>query len=239
MLPKVNLPIYTTILPSTEETVKFKPFTVKDEKNLLLAQQSEDQDVMLDTITDIVDNCLVTKLDYKLAIFDVEYLFLQIRSKSVGEISELIFACDECDDEKARVKVSFNLTNIKIVKNENHSKRIPLFDDVGIVMKYPSFAILKKFNDLETEDYQLAFDMIIDSIDYIYDDSELYRQENTPDDKWKIELSQFVEDMTDDMLTKIMLFFQTMPKLSQSVKYTCPKCGLVHDKVMEGIEHFF
>jgi hypothetical protein len=240
MLPKISLPIYNAILPSTEETVKFHPFSVKEEKHLLIAQQSEDENVMLDTMELVVSNCLVSEVDVsKLAFFDIQYLFLQIRAKSVGEISDLIFACDVCEDENARVKVSFNLTKIQVVKHDNHTKRIPLFDDVGIVMKYPKFDILKAFNNVETDDYQLSLDMVIDSIDYIYEESEIHRQEGLSDEKWKAELTDFVEGLTDDMLSKILVFFETMPKLTQKVKYTCPKCGLVHDKIMEGIEHFF
>jgi len=233
MLPKISLPIYTVILPSTEEPIKFKPFSVREEKTLLLAQQSEDENVMLDTMEQVVRNCLI--IDEKnLAVFDIEYLFLQIRSKSVGEVSELIFACDECDDENARVKVSFNLTNMKVVKNENHSKRIHLFGDVGVVMKYPKFEMLKMFNDIETEDYQLAIDMIIESIEYIYEDSEVHRPEDTTPEKWKQELIDFIEDLTDDMLSKIMVFFETMPKLSQ-IEF-CQKIYLSHLMIFQYIE---
>lgn len=236
MLPKASLPVYTVLLPSTDEEIKFKPWRVSHLKSLLIAHESNEQDVMLDTIKDVVASCLVSKHDVnKMAIFDLEYLFIQIRAKSVGEVSELIFSCDVCESETARIKISFNLTNMKVVKNENHTKRIPLFDDVGVVMKYPSFKLLKMYSDLQQDDYQLAFDMIIESIDYVYDKNEIHSNEDTS----KEELESFLNDLTDEMLSKIMVFFETMPKLSQRVQYKCPECGLQHDKVMEGIEHFF
>ena len=174
-LPKQKTLIYNTKLPSTQELIKFRPFLVKEEKALLIAQQSEDTLVLVDTLKNIVKSCVVNKLDVNnLAMFDLEYLLLQIRGKSVGEIVELIFSCDVCTDPKAKVTISFDIAKIEVVKDPNHTKTIPLFDDVGLVMKYPSIDIIKKFESLDFDNLDSVFDLIINSIDYIYSGDELF-----------------------------------------------------------------
>lgn len=234
-LPKQQTPIYSTIIPTMDKEIKFSPFLVKHEKCLLLAQQSEDDNTMVDTLKDVVKDCIKTDIDVdKLAIVDLEYLFSQIRAKSVGEIVELIFPCDVCDSQKATVKISFDLTKLKIDKHPDHNKKISLFDDVGIVMKYPSINILKKLksNELSIDD---LFLLIVDSIEYIYDSEEIYyTKEQTAE-----EVTQFINDLTQDQFNKIQQFYDTMPRLRQYVSYNCPVCGLAHNKVLEGIESFF
>ena len=147
-LPIQNTPVYTIKIPSTKKEIKFRPFLVKEEKALLVAQQSEDTQVMLDTLKEILRNCIKTPIEVdELALFDIEYIFSQIRAKSVGEVVELIVRCDKCpeEDEKARVKLTFDLTKLNVTFPEGHNKKIALFDDVGVVMKYPSLEIM---NDL-------------------------------------------------------------------------------------------
>ena len=144
-LPKQSTPIYTTKIPSTDKVIKYRPFLVKEEKSLLIAQQSEDSTVMVDTLKAIVKDCVQDKIEVEdLAMFDMEYLLLQIRAKSIGEIAELIFACDVCEDPKAKVKINIDLTKIQIVKDPKHNKKINLFGDVGVVMKYPSITDINK-----------------------------------------------------------------------------------------------
>ncbi len=235
-LPKQNTAIYTTTLPSTEKKVKFRPFLVKEEKALLIAQQSEDKNVMVDTLKTIIKDCVIDKIDIdSLAMFDLEYLLLQIRAKSIGEIAELVFSCDVCEDPKAKVKIAFDLTQIKVTKDPNHTKKINLFDDVGIVMQYPNIDEITTFSDLNLDNIESVFDLIIDSIEYIYDGNEIYHTKEQP----KSEVEDFINNLTQQQFKLIENFFETMPKLRQDVKYTCPICAKVHNKYIEGIESFF
>jgi len=183
-LPKASTAIYTANIPSTDEEIKFRPFLVKEEKALLIAQQSEDSNVMVDTLKTIIQDCVIGKIDVNtLAVFDLEYLLLQIRSKSIGEIAELYFSCDTCDDPKAKAKVYLDLTSIKVIINPNHSKKINLFDDVGIVMKYPNISDVNKFEQQDLDNIEEIFGLIISSISYIYDGSEIFHtKEQTKED---------------------------------------------------------
>jgi hypothetical protein len=235
MLPRPTAPVYTTKVPSSNETIKFHPFLVQDDKALLIAQESEDIDVMIDTILDVISRCVVTPLDTsKLAIFDIEYIFLQIRAKSVGESAELIFPCDVCDTETSKVKITFNLENINVDKNPNHTKRIPLFDDVGVMMKYPSYQSLKLYNT-DKKDAEIEFALVLECVDYIYDKEEIHYLTDYTEE----EILGFFNKLTKDNFNKIYAFFETMPELVQRVKYKCPDCGKVHNVILEGIEYFF
>jgi hypothetical protein len=235
-LPINTSPTYSTVVPSTKETVKFRPFLVKEEKALLIAQHSEDQNVMVDTLKGIIRACTMDKLDPDtLATFDLEYLFTQIRAKSVGENVELIFPCDVCTDEKAKVKLTFDLTKINVDFPEGHNKKIELFDDVGVIMKYPSINVIKQLENLNTSDIESVFNVISSSIDVIYNGSEVfYAKEES-----KKDIVEFLENLTSQQFAKIQNFFATMPRLKEQVKYTCPVCGRDHDKVLEGLDSFF
>ena len=148
-LPFNTTPTYNVTIPSTKENVKFRPFLVKEEKALLIAQHSEDQNVMIDTLKNIIKSCMLDKVNPDtLAMFDIEYLFTQIRAKSVGENVDLLFPCDVCDDEKARVKISFDLTQLNVEIPEGHDKKIELFDDVGVIMKYPTINVIKQLENI-------------------------------------------------------------------------------------------
>lgn len=235
-LPIQNTPVYTLKIPSTKQEVKYRPFLVKEEKALLVAQQSEDQMVMLDTLKEILKNCFKTPVDIdSLAMFDFEYIFSQIRAKSVGENVELIVRCDVCPDtdEKARVKLTFDLTKLQVEFPEGHSKKIPLFDDVGVVMKYPSLSMVDKLQTVT--DAASVFDIVIGCIDYIYDNEEVHYAKDTS----REELMEFLENLTQDQFKLVQGFFETMPKLSKHVTYDCPVCGHHHEKVVEGLNSFF
>lgn len=235
-LPKMQTPIYNTTIPSSQTNVKFRPFLVKEEKALLIAQQSEDNNVLVDTLKNIIKSCIQEKIDVNsLAMFDLEYLLIQIRAKSIGEEVELIFGCDTCDDPKAKASVLFDLTEMKVVIDPNHSNNLLLFDDVGIVMKYPNIDSIKKFQNLDLDDIEHVFDLIIESIDYIYSGDEIYHAKEQP----AKDLSEFIENLTQEQFQKVKVFFETMPKLRQDVMYTCPVCNVVHRKYIEGIESFF
>jgi hypothetical protein len=235
-LPKMNAPLYNVTIPSTKKEVKFRPFLVKEEKSLLLAQQSEDPKVMVNTLKSIIENCIVDKVDIdKLAIFDYEYLFTQIRAKSVGEIVELLFLCDTCDDDKAKTQVNIDISKFQVEFPEGHDTKIALFDDVGIMMKNPSLDTLDKLEKIKDGDIDSIFDVVAECIESVYTTEEVF---NTKD-QTKQEVIEFLENLTQEQFKKIEGFFLTMPKLRQTVEYDCPVCNKHHVKTMEGLASFF
>jgi rubrerythrin len=238
-LPMMNAPTYNMVVPSTEMTVKFRPFLVKEEKALLIAQQSEDLKVMVDTLKEVVKSCVIDKIDAdKLATFDLEYMFTQIRAKSVGEIIELLFPCDVDhgeENEKARVKVSIDLTKLVVEKQAGHTNKIDLFGEVGVVMKYPTLDVMKKLETVESDNLDSIFSVIADSIDYIYEGDEIYHAK----EQRKEELIQFLNNLTSEQFLKVQQFFATMPRIKKEVEYDCPVCGKHHKKMLEGMQSFF
>lgn len=234
-LPLQAAPTYSLKVPSSGKEVKYRPFLVKDEKALLIAQQSEDLDVMISTLKSVIASCVTTKLDVdSLAIFDLEYIFSQIRAKSVGEVSELVFTCGHCNNEKNKFKLNLDISQLEVTKNPDHTNKIPLFDSVGVVMKYPSIDILKKI-DKGFTDPENVIDMIIDCIDMIYTDQEVFHaKEQTPD-----ELREFLENLTKEQFDKIEKFFETMPKFQKQIEFDCPACGAHNELMVEGVQNFF
>ena len=172
-----------------------------------------------------------------LALFDIEYIFAQLRSKSVGELVEIIVACDICPDEdtKARVKLSFDMSKLEVNFPADHTKKISLFDDVGVVMKYPSLSIINDLQNLDQADAESIFKIVTKSIDYIYDGAELHYAK----DQTETELKEFLENLNQEQFKKIQHFFETMPKISKDVQYDCPVCKHHHEKVIEGLSSFF
>jgi hypothetical protein len=235
-LPKNSTPIYNLTIPSSGKIVKFRPFLVKEEKALLLAQQSEDATVMVNTLQNVLKDCITDKIDVStLAIFDIEYIFTQIRAKSVGEEVELVFKCGHCDDENAKVKMSFDLTQIKVEKNPDHNNKIELFDSVGIVLKYPTVDSIKKLDALSQGNYGDIFNVIIECIDYIFDDQEIYYAKETP----REELETFLNELNTAQFAKIQQFFETMPKIKQDIDFICPVCNTPNHTTLSGLSAFF
>lgn len=230
---------YSLVIPSSGERVKFRPFLVKEEKALLLAQQSEDPIAMVETLKTVIESCVTG--DYKidnLATFDLEYIFTQIRGKSVGETVELLFPCDEDhgdQNDKAKVKISFDITKIQVEKSPDHNKKIELFGDVGVVMRYPTVQTISRLENLKADTIDDIFDIVAGCIDFIYQGDEIfYGKEQT-----KEELLEFLNNLTSEQFKKIQKFFETMPRLKQEVDYNCPVCGKHHHKVLEGLQSFF
>lgn len=238
-LPLNNTPVYSLVVPSLKKTVKYRPFLVKDQKALMLAQQSEDQKVMVDTLKTVIASCVTDPLDIdSLAMFDLEYIFTQLRAKSVGESVELIMSCDEDHGEQnklAKVKVSVDLSQIQVESKDDHSKKLSLWGDVGVVMKYPSVDIIKKFQNVSESDTDSVFNIISQSIEYIYDGGEVYHSK----DQTKEEMLEFLNNLTTDQFSKIQKFFETMPKLTYDINYSCPVCGKAHHVRLEGMDSFF
>ena len=235
-LPISSTPVYTLTIPSTGKQIKYRPFLVKEEKALLIAQQSEDPVVMVDTLKKIIAQCIQDEVDVdRFATFDIEYIFSQIRAKSVGEVVELIFRCDTCEDDNAKVTVAFDLTELKVEKSPEHTNNITLFGDVGIVMKYPSIEVVNKLQSAKGDNVDQIFDVVIECIDSIYNSSEMFHVKEQP----KEDIVEFLENLTSEQFAKIQQFFETMPKIRQEVEYNCPVCGKHHKKYLEGISSFF
>ena len=239
------MPVYTVTIPSTKDAYKYRPYVVKEEKALLVAQQSENIGVILDTIKDIIKECSQTPLDIdSLASFDIEYLFLMLRAKSVGEVVTLVFPCDVDhgkDNKKAKASVDVNVEQANVIFPENQKNKIELFGTVGIMMKYPSFETLKKLELIQTkaenskEQQDMMYDIIIDCINYVYDADQVYPAKDVP----KEELKDYIDNLTNAQFTDILAFFQSIPAVRIDVEYDCPVCQLHHKKYIEGLSSFF
>lgn len=231
-LPKYTFPIYTLTVPSTGKELKYRPFLVKDEKNLLLSQQSEEEVSMYDTLKAVIASCIIDgpKVD-DLSVFDIEYIFTQLRCKSIGEQVELVFTCqnEKCGEKEP---FSFNI-NPEIKKHPDHTNKIDLFEDVGVMMKYPGTEQMKKIAALDFNDPDAIIEMIASHVECVFDADQIYTNPT------KKEMIQFIENLPRDASDKIKKFFETMPKLSQEVEYVCKHCGESHKYLVEGIQNFF
>lgn len=235
-LPMNNTPVYQMEVPSTGKQINFRPFLVKDEKALLLAQQSENPMVMLTSLKDVIKSCVKDDLDIDgLATFDIEYIFTQLRAKSVGEIIDLTLKCDKCEDPKAVATVNIDLTKMAVDGIKEHTNNIALFDDVGVIMKYPTMDILEKMENLDDNNLDEVFEIMISCIESIYNSSEVFHSKEQP----KGELLDFLNNLSSDQFMKIRTFFETMPRLKYDIEYKCPVCQKEHKKVLEGLQSFF
>ena len=236
-LPKIATPTYELDLPSTGQSVSYRPFLVKEEKVLVIALESEDNKQITNAIKAVLKNCILTKgiKVESLPTFDIEYLFLNIRGKSVGEDLEVSVTCP--DDGETQVPVTIYLDDIKVQKDENHTNKIKLDDSIMMEMKYPSLEQFIK-NNFEFDDKNAlnqSFDLIASSIDKIYTEDEVWASA----DCTKKEMKDFLEQMNSTQFKKIESFFETMPKLSHTFKVTNPKTKVESDVVMEGLASFF
>ena len=236
-LPKIATPTYELDLPSTGKSVSYRPFLVKEEKVLVIALESEDNKQITNAIKAVLKNCILTKgiKVESLPTFDIEYLFLNIRGKSVGEDLEVSVTCP--DDGETQVPVTIYLDDIKVQKDENHTNKIKLDDSIMMEMKYPSLEQFIK-NNFEFDDKNAmdqSFDLIASSIDKIYTEDEVWASA----DCTKKEMKDFLEQMNSTQFKKIESFFETMPKLSHTFKATNPKTKVERDVVLEGLASFF
>jgi hypothetical protein len=236
-LPKIATPSYELELPSTGETVQYRPFLVKEEKLLVIALESEDTKQITTAIKTVIKNCILTKniKVESLPTFDIEYLFLNIRGKSVGEELEVNVICP--DDNETQVTVNINLDDIKVQKNDEHSSKIKIDDSIMMEMKYPSLDQFIKnnfdFNDKNAMDQ--SFELIGSCIDKIFTEDEVW----SSSDVTKKELSDFLESMNSSQFKGIEKFFETMPKLSHTIKVTNPKTEVESEVILEGLASFF
>lgn len=248
-LPKIDLPIFDLKLVSVKEPVRFRPFLVKEEKLLLMALQSQEEETILKTIKQVINNCLVDDVDIeKIPIFDIEYLFLNIRGRSIGENIETYFICrnvvgTEKNEEGIEVEseckhlmpVAVNVLEIKPPINDLPSK-IFITDKIGIQLKFPTIRTFSSISSMvASEDNQKVFDMIYDCTEYIFDENGMYYANESP----KEEFYEFLESLTQEQFDRITGFFENLPKIVHNVDHTCQKCGFEHNLRLEGLTDFF
>jgi len=242
MLPKIDVPIYDVQLPLTKKKIRYRPFLVKEEKLLMMAMEANDIKGVTTTIKQIVNNCILDEVDVeKLPVTDIEFLFLQLRARSVSEIVELSYKCnntilDVDGNEKTCnhiVKFDFNIFDIKPTFDEKHTNKIELGPELGIVMRYPTFESIELIED--ENDVSKVFSILSTCVDYIYDKDNIYYAKDVTTE----ELNEFIDSMTREQFEKVKDFFDTMPKLKKNVDFKCGKCGYSENIEIEGIQNFF
>jgi hypothetical protein len=247
MLPKLDVPIFETKLISNNQVIRFRPFLVKEQKLFLMSNETNDTGEMVKTVKQVLKNCVLDEIDVdNLATFDLEYLFLNLRARSVSDVSNLKFTCnntvkgkaeDGNDEEKKcgnTVEINVNLLEVECIKNPEHVNKIELTDKVGIIMKYPTFSSIN-IDDLNSEDIEKIVEVIIGCIDYIYDENQVYYAKDTPEK----ELIEFVENLKQSDLEKVSKFFNTLPKIKKDLDFDCKKCGYKETITLEGMQSFF
>jgi hypothetical protein len=235
-LPKPSVPTYELTIPSTGKTIKYRPFLVKEEKVLLIAMESQDDKIIKNAVVDILKNCILTQRIKitDLTIFDIEYIFLNIRSKAVGEKVEMNLICK--DDNETKVRYELDLETIEVQYPEGHDKKIMTSETGGIVMKYPGFDQFISTQILQkSPNTSEVFDIIIDSVHQIFEGEEVWEADSTP----RKEISEYIEGLTTKQFEKIQQFFLTMPKLAHTIKITNPNTGIDSEFEIEGLVNFF
>ncbi len=235
-LPKLNVPVYEAILPSTEKVIKYRPFLVKEEKLLLTAQESG-EDAVLPAVKQIIKNCVQGEIDVdSMPIFDIEYLFLRLRAKSIGEEVTLglkPWGCPQNNGElcKFTTEVTINLEEIECKKGKNHSSKIMLDDNVGIIMKYPDISQI----GIKGSEIEMGMKVIRSCINMIFTKEETYERDSFTDK----ELDEFIDSLNSKQMENINKFFETMPTLKHTAKYNCKTCGEEKETTIQGLQSFF
>lgn len=230
-LPKIEHPTYKLSVPSTKKSITFRPFTVKEEKILLTAQASTEDDSIVHAIKQIIENCVYDNIDVNnLAMFDVEYIFINLRAKSVSDIIEAIHT----DDDEGQVEYEINLNNIEVKKDSSHKTKFIIFDKVGVIMRYPTMDELFELQseEEETDITDKAFKLLMKCITMIYDTDKVY-EDFTPE-----ELEEFILSMPSDAVNKLNNFFDTMPSVVYETTITLPS-GKTKDIELRGLTSFF
>lgn len=232
-LPELNTSRYKVDIPSTGQTVTYRPYLVKEEKVLMMAMESGDNKVIMQATIDIIKSCVYDDIDIdSLAMFDIETLFLALRSKSVGEKVDLNVKCEECG-EGNKVQVDFDDINTPVVSHDN--KQMMLTEDVGVVLKYPSVKEIEKLTDVGDESIDSAMKMIAACIDSIFDADNVYpASEETPK-----ALNDFVESLNNEQFIKLTEFFTNIPALNSMIEFDCKKCNTPNKQELRGLQSFF
>ena len=233
-LPKLVTPTYELRLPSTDQILKYRPFLVKEEKILLMAMESEEETQMINAVTTILKNCIVSKLKVdELSIFDIEYIFLNIRAKSIGEKVDLNITCP--DDGTTVVPIELNVEDIEVQKSDTHNRVISLNDTISIVMKYPSMDMFIKKNFRGGAKSEDIFQIAASCIEQVVEGDEVYETKSFS----KKEIDSFMDSLDTNQFLKVQEFFDTMPKLSYEVKVMNPNTKKENTILLEGLASFF
>jgi hypothetical protein len=237
-LPKLNVPVYEAILPSTEKVIKYRPFLVKEEKLLLTALEADDSKALSSAVKQIVNNCVQGELDVdNLSTFDIEYLFLRLRAKSVGEKVTVGLRPWGCPKNEGKLcenstSVEINLEEVKVDKSTASSSKIMLDDKIGIKMKYPD---IDSVNIIGTSSETAGMDVIRGCVDMIFTEEETYERDSFTDK----ELDEFIDSLNSQQFKLIKDFFDNMPVLTHTVKYKCETCGENKETTLTGLNSFF
>ena len=228
-LPKLNTPTYELVLPSSGQKITYRPFLVKEHKILLTMLEADDKEVSR-IVCELIDVCTFNKLKvFKLPHFDIEYIFLNIRAKSISEVVEVVVNC-ECGNP---IDTTFNIDSLKVVKELKHTNKIMLTDRIGIEMSYPVFEDV--VNIFSSNDSQQIFNLVINCLKGIYDDTEYYEIKDQPVE----EVEEFLNTLTKQQFDKIENFFTTSPKVIQTIETDCNQCGRHNISKLEGLANFF
>ncbi len=238
-LPKIDAPVFDLTLPLSKKKIKFRPFLVKEQKNLLMAMESNYREMIEKNVKQVLQNCTINEnIDIeKLPVIDIEFYFLNLRARSVGEIVENKYRCDnEVDGNKCGniMEVSVNLLDLKVTNIKEDDDLIQLTDEICIKLKYPEFSILNKVNNLEAIT-DIAFEMIAESVEYVYDGEQYHYSNEIPHQ----EMLEFIESLNQQQFSKIEDFFANLPKLEKKIEMKCSRCGFEHRMDIEGLESFF
>ena len=232
-LPTMDLPTYELVVPSNKKKIKFRPFLVKEEKVLLMALETDEEKNIKNAVFELLKSCISTRIKLEnLASFDLEYIFLNIRAVSVGEIVQMNITCQ--DDEKTQVKYNLNLTDVNVIFPKGHDNKIMLTEETGVIMKYPSFDGFIQGQFAQNKEFDVI-KVIAESIDQIFQKEEVFDESTTS----KKEFVQFVESLTGPQLEKIQKFFETAPRLEHSFKVTNPNTGKESEYSLRGLQSFF
>jgi hypothetical protein len=238
-LPKIDVPVYEIDLPLSNKHIRFRPFLVKEQKNLMMAMEAGDKETIERNVRQVLNNCTVTEginID-TLPVIDVEYYFLQLRARSVGEIVENEYICNNEVNGAVcggKMKGTLNLLEIKVDFDPNKKDIINLDGRITMKLKYPEFSLVEKLSKKESA-VDIIFEVIAESVEYIHDGEQYYYAHETP----KSELLQFIESLNQEQFTKLEEFFNTLPTMNRKLEIKCGKCGFDHSIEMEGLESFF
>tara|TARA_R110000737_G_scaffold142651_1_gene173440 strand:+ start:120 stop:854 length:735 start_codon:yes stop_codon:yes gene_type:complete len=241
-LPKLNVPVYETILPSTDKVVKYRPFLVREEKILLTAMESDDEKLISNAVKQILKNCIQGEMNInELPTFDIEFLFLRLRAKSVGEkitVGLRPYPCVQNEGElcKFSTEVEINLEEVKVKKNDNHTSKIMIDDNVGVKLKYPDIDLITPDGNKEKlSQVDLGMSVIKNCIEMIFTKETVHERDSFTEE----ELDEFLDSLNSEQFERIKEFFDTIPKLSHTAKYTCKTCGEEKETTIEGLNSFF
>jgi len=225
-LPTISVPTFDVEVYSTKQKVSMRPFLVKEEKILILAAESNQRADMIRAMQQVINSCSDGKIDSeKLPFFDIQNIFIKLRSQSIGKESEFNLICGECGHKTPTI---LDLDNIELQISPEHKNKIMITPDVGVIMKYPTAEVL-------VDDDLPVFDLVVSCIDKVFTQDEIHDAK----DQTTEEIATFIEGLTNEQFEKIVEFFVTAPKIFHNIDYTCPKCGTENTVVVDGVENFF